>query len=296
VYPVLFHIGAIVIPAYGAVSALGVLLALLLAQRTSRIVQVNAAQVWNLCVLSLFAALIASRLLLVVANWGVLRRHPSWMFGLGMVHHPLVGAVGAFAGALAALVYARRTRMPLRNTADALAAPLALGLAFEQIGALLAGSGFGTVSAARWAVTYNNILAARWSGTPLGVPLHPVQAYAALAYLTVSVSMLLWLPMRRQPGDVAGLWLMTTGVAVFLTELWCDTEGRGEFFGGALDGPQIAAIVMVLAGGVMLRERKAMNTAPDTGRGLPPFPPEDAERMGHGEIDGPQANREANHV
>jgi phosphatidylglycerol:prolipoprotein diacylglycerol transferase len=296
VYPVLFHIGAIVIPAYGAVFALGVLMALLLAQRTSRIAGVSAAQVWNLCVLSSFAALIASRLLLVVANWSVLRDHPSWMFGLGMVHHPLVGAVGAFAGALAALVYARRNRMPLRSTADALAAPLALGLAFEQIGALLAGSGFGTASAARWAVTYSNILAARWSGTPLGVPLHPVQAYAALAFLTVSFSMMLWLPMMRQPGDVAGLWSMTTGVAVFLTELWRDPEGRGTFLGGALDGPQIAAILLVLAGGILLRERKATNTAPDTGRGLPPFPHVDAESVEHEEIEGPQANHEAHHV
>jgi hypothetical protein len=37
--------------------------------------------------------------------------------------------------------------------------------------------------------------------------------------------------------------------------LWRDPEGRGSFFGGALDGPQIAAIVMVLAGAIMLRER-----------------------------------------
>ena len=33
------------------------------------------------------------------------------------------------------------SRCRLRTTADALAAPLALGLAFEQLGALLAGSG-----------------------------------------------------------------------------------------------------------------------------------------------------------
>jgi hypothetical protein len=33
-------------------------------------------KVWNLCILSLFAALAAARLLLVAANWSALRRIP----------------------------------------------------------------------------------------------------------------------------------------------------------------------------------------------------------------------------
>jgi phosphatidylglycerol:prolipoprotein diacylglycerol transferase len=108
----------------------------------------------------------------------------------------------------------------------------------------------------RWAITYTNVLAARWSGTPLGVPLQPVQAYAALAFLTLSISLLLWLPERRRQGDVAGLWLLGAAVAIFFTELWRDTEGRGTLFGGALDGPQVVAILLVLAGAFVLLERK----------------------------------------
>ena len=103
-HPVLFHIGSVVIPSYGAVTALGVLLALALAQRTARIAGVNPGKMWNLCILSLFAALAAARLLLVVANWSALRLHPAWVLGLAMVHHPLLAAVGALAGAGARLV------------------------------------------------------------------------------------------------------------------------------------------------------------------------------------------------
>jgi phosphatidylglycerol:prolipoprotein diacylglycerol transferase len=259
VHPVLFHIGAVLIPSYGAVSALGVLLALFLAQRTARIAKVNAPQIWNLCVVGLFAALAGERLLLVAVNWSDLRLHPGWMLGLAMIHHPLLAAAGAFAGVGSAAAYARWKRLPLASTADALAAPLALGLAFEQLGALFAGSGYGTDAGVRWAVTYTNVLAARWSGTPLGVPLHPVQAYAAIAFLTISISLLLWLPERRRQGDVAGLWLLGAGVAVFITELWRDTEGRGTFLNGALDGPQLVAILFVLAGAVVLMERKRSN-------------------------------------
>ena len=265
-HPVLFHIGAVLIPSYGALAALGVLLALAFTQRTARIVRVDAAKVWNLCILSLFAALACARLLLVAANWSALRSHPAWLLGLAMVHHPLLAGVGALAGAACAAWYARRSRLPLLATADALAPPLALGLAFEQLGALLAGSGYGTDArpGVPWAVTYNNPLAAIWSGAPLGLPLHPVQAYAALAFLALGVLLFVWLPLQRRQGDVAGLWLMGTGVAIYITELWRDPEGRGSVLQGAIDGPQIAAVVLVLAGALVLRERKRVSrAAPD---------------------------------
>lgn len=255
-HPLLFHVGSFLIPSYGASAAVGVLLALALAQRTARITGLNTGAVWNLCVVALFAALVCSRLLLVVVNWTALGRHPLWLLGLAMIHHPLLAGAGALAALVAAVLFARRQKLPLLTTADALAAPLALGLAFEQLGALLAGSDYGTETVVRWAVTYTHPLAALWSGTPLGVPLQPVQAYAAVAFLSLSLLLLVWLPYRRQQGDVAGLWLLGSGVVVYLTEIWRDADGRGSMLGGALDGPQAAAILMVLAGGLALLERK----------------------------------------
>jgi len=162
VHPILFHIGSLLIPSYGAVTALGVLVALVLAQRAARIVRVDAGKVWNLCILSLFAALAATRLLLVAANWSVLRSHPAWVLGLGMVHHPLLACAGALAGAGCAAWYVRHSKLPFRATADALAPPLAAGLAFEQLGAFAAGSGYGIDAAPSlgWAVIYTNPFAA----------------------------------------------------------------------------------------------------------------------------------------
>jgi phosphatidylglycerol:prolipoprotein diacylglycerol transferase len=261
VHPVLFHVGSIVIPSYGAITALGVLVALVLAQRTAHLVGVDAGKVWNLCILSLFAALIAARLLLVAANWSILRSHPAWLFGLAMVHHPLLACVGALAGAGCAAWYARKSKLPFRATADALAPPIAAGVAFEQFGALAAGSGYGVDAGPNvgWAVTYSNPLATIWSGTPLGVPLHPVQAYTALAFVALAVLLWVWLPLERRRGDVAGLGLMGAGVAIYLTEIWRDWTGRelfdrGSLFRGFIDGPQIAAVFLVLAGALLLRE------------------------------------------
>jgi phosphatidylglycerol:prolipoprotein diacylglycerol transferase len=213
--------------------------------------------VWNVCVVALFAALVGSRLLLAALNWGELLRHPLWIFGLATIHSPVLAVAGVMMGAVAALFYMGRERMPWAATLDALAAPLVAGLACEQWGALLAGAGYGTETSAGWAVVYTDPLAQRWSGTPLGVPLHPVQAYAAVGYMLLVVLLLTRLRARRQPGDVAGIALMGLGVVVYLTELWRDPEGRGQVLQGALDGPQVAAVILVIVGALLLRERKA---------------------------------------
>lgn len=255
-HPVLFHIGSVLIPSYGALAAGGVLVALVLAQQTAQSTGISSTQIWNLCVIALFAALAGARLLLIAVNLRDIVRHPVWLLGLATVHHPVLAAAAALIGLISAWLYARWQRMPLLSTADALAAPVALGLACEQIGTLMAGSGFGTPATAPWAITYTSPLALRWSGTPLGIPLHPVQAYAAVAALTLSILLLVLMPMRRQAGDITGVALVGGGVTIFATEFWRDWDGRGAILHGAVDGPQIAAVLMVIAGAVILRQRK----------------------------------------
>lgn len=255
-YPVLFHIGPILVPAYGVMAALGVLLALTLLLRTARIAGVNPNLLWNLCIVALFAALAGSRVLLIVLNWTVVRSHPAWLLGLAMVHHPLLAGAGTVFALAAAVPYARWQHLPLGPTADALAAPLALALACEQVGALLSGAGFGTETTARWAIVYTHPLAARWSGAPLFVPVHPVQAYAAFAFLAIFLALFFWMPHHRQRGEIAGIGLLCAGTAIYFTEFWRDPEGRGAIFNGALDGPQVAAILLVFIGALALRQRE----------------------------------------
>ncbi|WP_348264897.1 prolipoprotein diacylglyceryl transferase [Telmatobacter sp. DSM 110680] len=251
-HPVLFHIGSLVIPSYGAIAAVGVLLALMLALHTARKLKLDPNKIWNLSILMLFTALLGSRLLLVIANWTVLRHHPLWLLSLAMIHHPLLAAIGSFIALAVATVYVRKNHLPSRVVADALAAPAALALGGEQVGALLAGSGYGAGAHVPWAIVYTDALADRWSGAPLGIPVHPVQAYVALCFFAITLGLILCLPRRRQNGDLAGLFLMATGVVLFITEFWRDPIGRGAMLGGFLKGPQAAAILLVLVGAFIL--------------------------------------------
>lgn len=254
-HPVLFRIGSLIIPSYGALAALGVLLALALVQRTARQRGLAPSAVWNLCVLALCAAFAGSRIVLVVLNWTVVCTHPAWLLSLAMIHHPLLAVIGVAFAFVIAIPCAHMYRLPLAHLADALAAPLALGLAVEQIGELFAGSGYGIETSARWAIVYSDPLALRWSGTPLFEPLHPVQAYAALAFFVIALALLVWMPHAHRAGDVAGATLMSMGTATYLTEFFRDPEGRGALLGRAVDLPQLVAVAAVLAGAFMLRER-----------------------------------------
>lgn len=263
-------------------AAVGVLLALVLAQRNARVVGLSPAHVWNLCVVGLFAALVGSRLLLVLMNWRDLLRHPLWLLGLATIHHPLLAAAGVAMGAVAAGIYARGQRMPLAGTSDALAAPIVLGLACEQFGALLAGSGFGKGAQVPWAITYSDPLAFRWSGAPLGIALHPVQGYSSLGFLTLAILLTVWLPARKQAGDVAGVALMGAGITIFFTEFWRDWEGRGDMLRGALDGPQLVAILFVLAGALVLRARNPAHVENEPVDSEPPGEASSPEEASHG--------------
>jgi phosphatidylglycerol:prolipoprotein diacylglycerol transferase len=261
VHPVLFHIGAFVIPSYGALAALGVLVALMVALYTSRRLGLDPNKVWNLCVIVLFTALAGSRLLLVIANWTILRHHPLWILSLAMIHHPLLAAIGTLLALVVAAFYATWQHLPLRTTADALSAPVALGLALEQFGALLSGAGYGTGTHVPWAVTYTHPLAARWSDAPLGIPVHPVQAYVAAGFLVIAFLLLFLLPRRRQSGDLAGIFLIASGVVLFITEFWRDPIGRGAILGGFLKAPQLAGIIAVLGGALLLLECKSQRVS-----------------------------------
>ncbi len=266
-HPVLFQIGSLVVPSYGALAAIGVLLALGLAQLTARRAGFDPRHGWNMVVLAALAGLAVARLLLILLNLSDLRKHPSWLFAVAMVHHPMLAGAGAIGGGVALLMYAGWAKLSLRSVGDCLALPLSVALAAEQVGSLLAGSDFGRDSNGGWAVTYTSELAARWSGTPLGVAMVPVQAYAALSWLAMAAicAAWLWLPQLsriRRAGDIAGVWLLGAGALLVVTEMFRDWEGRGVLLRGMVDSPQLVGLGLVLLGGVVLGEWKFLPAGP----------------------------------
>lgn len=261
-YPLLFHFGKILIPTYGVLVALAVLTALVVSLRTAPRLRLDSNSIWNLGVLAIFTALISSRLFLVLVNLPDLRRYPRWIFNLAMMPDNILAILGLAAGALAALLYARKTRLPLLPLADCLAPAVAIGHAIELFGCFLAGSAYGSPATVPWAVIYRNWLAGAWSGTPLGTPLHPVQLYEAGTELLLGCVLFWRLSRKSQDGELAGLWLFGAGFAHFLCELFRGDMGRVELPGGFLTLTQLFAVGMVLLGGLLLRKQDTVVLEP----------------------------------
>ena len=95
----------------------------------------------------------------------------------------------------------------------------------------------------------------------MGIAVHPVQAYAAFGMLVVAIALVAVLYLPHRAGDAAGIGLMGGGVTLFITEFWRDWEGRGAILHGALNGPQIAAIVFILLGALLLSEWRRKGSA-----------------------------------
>ena len=173
-----------------------------------------------------------------------------------MIHHPLVATAAGAIGLGAAFAYARWQRMPITDAADALAAPVAVGLACEQLGALMAGSGFGSKPRALGGHLHSSTrralerrAAGRSAASGAGLCGHRISYSRRPAAGDVC----------RRGGSTATrpeLALIGFGAIIFVTEFWRDWEGRGAMLHGALDGPQLAALLLLMAGALLLRERR----------------------------------------
>ncbi|MFT4114799.1 prolipoprotein diacylglyceryl transferase family protein [Silvibacterium sp.] len=252
-YPRLLQLGHIAIPTYGALTALGLVAALVLAVRLARRFSLDPNKLWSLCLLGTLTTLIGARLLLALVFFRAFRQHPFWVLGLTQVHAPGIFALAAAAGVGAAVLFALAEGLPVLAVLDTLAPAAALATALNRIGAFLAGLDWGTPTRLGWAVTYDRKLSVLWYGTPTYIPLHPVQLYDAAAALLTLALLLFWLPRRTQPGELAGGWLFLTGfAAAIFMPLRADASP-------ALALPLAAAAV--IAGGALWLRRKPVEAS-----------------------------------
>jgi phosphatidylglycerol---prolipoprotein diacylglyceryl transferase len=250
VHPHLFQFGRLVLPTYGFLLALGVVIALLVCVRIARLLFLDTDKIWSLALVAIFTGLCGRRIFLILQYWpryGVRALTMSGMgaqsLGVGLASTALAATTGVF--------YAWRLGLPLRRTADACAPSLALGSSIVSIGCLEAGCDYGTPTHLPWAVVFRN--AAAMPGTPLGVPLHPTQIYASLVEFVLFV-VLLWLLHRpHNDGEIFGAWLFLGGLSGFLlTFLRGDS---GPLISGLVTVMQMIAAAMVLGGGLLWLHR-----------------------------------------
>lgn len=188
--PIAFSVLGLHVRWYGIIVAGAAAVAAWLTMREARRRGIGSETVSDAAMWAAVAALVGGRALYVAQNeLGTLGEDPAHLF---MVWNGGLSFYGGLLGALLALlVFARRRGMAIMPLLDAVAPAAAIGQAIGHIGCLIGGDSYGIPTDLPWAVVYRNVDAM----APVGVALHPTQAYEAVLLAVLFAG--LWLGRER---------------------------------------------------------------------------------------------------
>jgi len=252
--PKLFSIGDFFLPTYGVLVAGGVLLGLLVTTRLARQHKLDPEKITNLVLYVVFAGMLGAKLAMFAFDWGYYAQRPEEIFSLATLQAAGVFQGGLVTALLVAWWYVRREKMSFLPIADLFAPGLALGHAVGRIGCFAAGCCYGAYCERPWAVRYSNPEAAKISGTPLGIPLHPSQLYEAVAEFV-----LFWVLYRmakgpHRAGTVIGMYLTVYSTVRFFVEF---VRHHEQGLQGGLSLTQWMSLGFALAGAAYLARARS---------------------------------------
>jgi phosphatidylglycerol---prolipoprotein diacylglyceryl transferase len=235
-HPILFRIGSFPLGTYGLLLVIGFFAGMALARRQGRRDHLDGDALTDLCVTVLLAGVIGSHLLMIIVGIltpagkeGAMTFAEIFTIGTlragGAIHGGVIGGVIGFFWRI------RSHKLAWPTTMDALTPGLALGQAIGRLGCLAAGCCYGTDCHLPWAVTFTNPDALQFSGTPMGIHLHPVQLYNSLSNLTIMALLLLIGRKRQFQGQVAASYFLLEGLGRTILEAWRGDVDRGVWLG-----------------------------------------------------------------
>ncbi len=236
----LLHLGHLHIPVFSAFAAVGLIVALLLSQRTARLAGLATEAMWDAGMAAAISALVVSRLLLVATNLKNFLAYPLLVLSL-----PSFTVSGVFLTAVILAIYLRRERLSIARVADASAPCLTLLWAILSMGAFATGS-HGMPTTLPWA------LEDRLLGT-----IHPVEVYTASAALFLTVLLFRALSFSTTPGKTAATGLFLAGPIVFFLDFLTQPADPTQII--LLDPIQWLALAMILTGFFLLFPQLAAN-------------------------------------
>ena len=172
-HPSLFHIGHLTLPTFGALVAVGLMLALALSQRTAAIRHLNPEKLWDAGLFAVLAAFLLSRALLVTTHFAAFQKFPILLLAV-----PSLTPIGLLLTAIATFLWLHFKRIPILPALDAWAPCATLIWVALALGHFAELSDPGLPTTLPWGVR------------PPGesTPLHPVAIYAAIFALALTIA------------------------------------------------------------------------------------------------------------
>jgi phosphatidylglycerol:prolipoprotein diacylglycerol transferase len=237
-HPYLLHLGHFYLATFGVLAAVGLLLGLLLSQRTAMLTGVAPDALWDAGVFAILSAYVLSRVLFALTNVAQARAFPLLLLAV-----PSLTPLGLLLAGVATIVWLRFKRVQLLPALDAWAPCGTLIWAFLALGHFAEGSDPG-------------MPAGRLPGIVMpgeSTPLHPVALYVACGALLLTLVMYRRLRAMqasyRKPGEMLAVTLMAAGGLQFLLSF---IRQPGQTFWLGLDDLEWVALAMIASGGVIV--------------------------------------------
>lgn len=201
---------------YGLTLALGVLAGWLVSSKLAQKSNLDAQKFDNLLLVTVISGLAGARILVVAEHFDYFWQNPAEIYKFW--HGGLAIYGGVMGGAAGALAYAKRIKLPVWKTLDALAAGLPLGQAIGRFGNFFNQEAYGPPTDLPWKMFVS----------PAARPLehlgqqffHPVFLYEAAWNFLIFVIVLNMARTRRiaRPGLIFGSYLALYGAGRFFLE------------------------------------------------------------------------------
>lgn len=247
-HPILFTSGPFTVYTYGVLVAAGFVAGLWYAYRQASRAGLEPRKVWNLGIYGILVALAVSKLWLIFSNWEYYLAYPRAIFSAATIESGGVFYGGVIGGLAWVLLYTHFQKMPFLRVLDVSAAGVALGHGIGRLGCFAAGCCYGKPTSMPWGVTFTSSAAARLSGTPLHVALHPTELYESAAEF-LNFALLIWLGARRRfTGQLIGAYFILYGIERGTIEFFRGDPGRTLMFHDSISLMQLVSAGLILVG------------------------------------------------
>jgi len=264
-HPILFSVGSIHFPTYGAVMVLAILAALCVIVRLGRREGLETGLLLDFSTWLLLVGLVGAKVLMVISDWGYYRKYPG-----EILSWPTFLAGGVFYGGFIAAFffaawYIRFHHLAFWKVVDVLAPAVSLGLGIGRIGCTAAGCDYGKPTTSAWGIVFTNPYAHEISGVPLGIPLYPTQPIMSLASLSIFAILIWRYSKKSRDGEIFLLYVVLYAMARYFIEFLRGDEDRGFVFHHLYSTSQFIAILALAAAvwmALILRRRPALQPGP----------------------------------
>ncbi len=248
-------IGSFTIHGYGVMIAIGIIAAYLMIESRAKKRGLDEDQVFGLVIFTVIFGFAGAKILYLITILPEVMSDPG-----SILQHLSGGWVvmgGIILGMLGAWIYCRWKKLPAWEFFDLAFPAVALAQGFGRIGCFFAGCCYGEATDSIIGITFTHS-----DFAPNGISLIPTQLISSgLDFL--HCALLVWYSCRKQknPGEVAGLYLICYSAGRFIIEFFRGDIARGSV--GPLSTSQFISIFTFAAGLIVFVLRRRASVSPE---------------------------------